>query len=567
MIRRVIAITSIVVDLALCLLIGCGNRLSGRSPTGKIGSSARALISAGNCGYGTLPSNTTYIQPGYTFAYRHWLMKGDALTASDDWLSVEWTPPDGIPVSWNCLRAFLRQPDGSLQYLWTSGVTPGVTQQYAAVFKLGIASISSGAHDIMLVADDQDLTFWDLQVNVTAPLYAVISTDWDEPPDGYSSIDTILSTMDQLRRVNGINDASGAERPGFAYSHFVGPYIWGYPVMISDGSQRAVRPQANTATDKIERWLKLRPQDEVGVHIHPWTSAFLSEVPLPACCATSTCSTGTQCLPACCQTDPSTCPSGTVCSVPSCCATASCDADTACPFPPYVTPRLDADSQFTGGYDSSGYYTMLRAFSNDELVAMFDYSSQILVSRGFTQPTSFRAGGWSGSAAMLSALAQAHAFALDSTGSVTSASGHPYVVDSSSTWPYPVCQVLPDTSGPTLCTSLSSSSGLSQSTTSTSQPYRVSSNGMLEIPDNGVLADYIDESTMASVLSANGGTAPVDSTRVYQIGFHPHTLSANASRFESALESIDANAYGFDAGPVVYTTISKLNQLGVWPSQ
>jgi hypothetical protein len=528
-----------------------------RSSVGEGESSiTQSVVAGGNCGYGRLPSNSTWVQPGYTFVYRHWLMKGNPITPSDDWLGVEWTPPPNIPVSWNCLRAFDRKADGSLQYLWTSGITAGATQQLAAVLKVGASSLAPGVHHIVLVADDQDLTFADLAVNVTAPVYAIISADWDEPPNGYGSIDSILGTMDAFRRVNGLAQPNGVERPGFVYSHFVGPYIWGAPAYLSDGSQRAPTTISGSTTARIETWLKLRKQDEIGVHIHPWTSAFLQNVPVPPCCATSACGAGTQC------------PSS---SRPVCCTTMSCAPETECGLPAHVVSRLDATSVWDTS-DLSGYATLIRAFSPDEIVAMLDYSSQILVSRGFPQPTSFRAGGWTGSSALLAALGAAHKYSVGAPdGTVQPASGSSYLVDSSSTWPDPVCALLPDTNHPTLCTALKSASGLSQTTVSTSQPYRSASSGIVEIPDNGVLLDYMTGAasaagSMESILAAIGGTAAVSTPMMYQIGFHPHTMLNYASRFEAALENIDANAYAFDKGPVVYAAMSSLANVS-WPTQ
>src|SRR5450631_2327685 len=123
------------------------------------------------CGYGSVPSNATYIQPGYTFANRQWLMKGDGLTPSDTWLAVEFTPPSSVPFPpswWNCLRAFLKTPSG-LQYLWTSGISQPLDPQhlqFSTVFKINASTLPMGAQQIWFAANDQNSTFWSINVNV-----------------------------------------------------------------------------------------------------------------------------------------------------------------------------------------------------------------------------------------------------------------------------------------------------------------------------------------------------------------------------------------------------------------
>jgi hypothetical protein len=513
---------------------------------------AQVNIGAGSCAYGTVPTNLTWVQPGYQFRHRRWLMKGNALTPSDEYLTVEFTPPPEVAgLPWNCVRAFLRGPGGGLEYLWTSGVSPGTTLEKSISLKVSPQARPAGTYHILLAADDQTLTFADLTVFISAPLYVVLSTDWDMPTaeapgagGSYAgaSIGALLKLMDDYRKVDGINGGT-TERPGFAYSHFVGPYIWGNPHRVPTGSQRAPAPPSGTVAERIEQWLKSRGSDEVGVHIHGWTESFLKNIPAPACCATATCSTGT------------VCPASSAWP-PACCGTASCAAGVACMNPPSLVAR------YATGWDASntdGYSTELRDYSLDELVAMLDYSSQILVSRGFAQPRSFRAGGWTAGPNLLMAMARTRSWQLEpSTGRVVSSSGPGYLVDSSAVWPDPVCAAVPDRPGYTLCGSVRSTDGLSAGLTQTAQPYRHLASGILEVPDNGVGIDYQNSSQMNSALLANGAGGVLASPRMFQFMFHPHSVTAYTTDMELALRRIDAVSYGFDNGPAVYVRLSDL---------
>ncbi|MGE0546686.1 MAG: hypothetical protein AB7R00_06500, partial [Kofleriaceae bacterium] len=71
-----------------------------------------------------------------------------------------------------------------------------------------------------------------------------------------------------------------------------------------------------------------------------------------------------------------------------------------------VTCRSTPSFAYASG-DSSGYTVRLDAYTESELVLMFNKATELFLANGLNAPTSFRAGGWTAEAHVLSALSQA----------------------------------------------------------------------------------------------------------------------------------------------------------------
>lgn len=484
-----------------------------------IKSEASANTPFTNCSYETIPSDIYHVQPGYQFQHRRWLMKGNGLTPSDDYINIEFTHPEILNnFEWNCVRAFLRDVNGNIQYLSTTGISIGEFLAHSISVKISPNLKSSGNYHILLAANEQTKTFASLEIKITEPLYIVISTDWDYPSFLYPDITSILTTMDGFRKIEA-NGTTVGDRPGFTYSHFVGPYIWGYPSLVPAGSQYAPSPQLGSVSERIENWLKHNGQDEIGVHFHGWLSSLLMNVP----------------------------------------------------WSEHQASNLDRSPTGWDPANSSGYAIEFRDYSLAEQKSILNYSSQVLVSRGFNQPRSFRAGGWAGSNGTLLSLSQANSYELDPATGLVRISGQPgYLVDSSSTWPEPIC-IKEGTQG-NLCNSLASDqSSLSLFTTPASQPYRDFNSGILEVPDNGTAVDYVNFGSSAYPITVRSllesyyvdpdQPNPMPEKRVFQFMFHPHSLLPYASVMKTALEDIDSVLYALDRGPAVYIRISDLTMV------
>lgn len=440
------------------------------------------------CGGSAVPSNTTWVQPGYSWwQNQQWFLKGDGVTPTESTLELQFTEPPGITgvhVNWHCVRGYLKTlATGAIRYLGTSAVAAGnevcgngSTCLRKIQFDVGTADLAPGNYEVLLAADDQNTTFARRAFKVSAPLYLILSTDWDFPNSyGQCSGQSITDWMDSLRG-----------RPGFAFSHFVGAYMW-------QGETGAALSPA------IEQWLLCRSgrlpssgtcsppasPDEIGVHVHGHKAELLNYVPLPSCCLSS-CAAGTP---------------ATNCAPP----TIACVAPAVCP---HVNERpAYADNWDT---DASGYAQLLRAFGSEELVEILNYSSRVLVRHGFAQPTSIRAGGWSSGPNVLAVFPSTTRYGLNALGALEVLGTGAYTVDSSAVPPDSVCTDPPDR----FCKRLKDGAGLSSTTTPASQPYI--SGGTLVVPDNGALVDYRYSSEIATDLAAVFTGEPLATPRVYQ---------------------------------------------------
>jgi hypothetical protein len=201
--------------------------------------------------------------------------------------------------------------------------------------------------------------------------------------------------------------------------------------------------------------------------------------------------------------------------------------------------------------DGSGYTTILAAYEEDEMVAILERARAVYAEHGLGSPTSFRAGGWTADAKVMRALAR--------TG---------FTVDTSAVPPHR----LATWQGYTL---FDWNSANWAAITETTQPYfpadpRVDTHDpsapipILEVPDNGVLVDYVSGADMVEIFEWNYHGKALEHPTLYQVGWHPPNFSSSfLARMDEALSRVDAHLHEGDRGPVVYVTISELTR--VWP--
>jgi hypothetical protein len=108
----------------------------------------------------------------------------------------------------------------------------------------------------------------------------------------------------------------------------------------------------------------------------------------------------------------------------------------------------------------------------------------------------------------------------------------------------------------------------------TSQPYYPSEDDILaagepslpvlEVPDNGILVDYVSGEEMIEIFDANwDGQSALAQPAVYSIGYHPpNFVSEYRVRISQALDHVEEFLASHDAGPVVYATMSEMAR--VW---
>jgi hypothetical protein len=385
----------------------------------------------------------------------HWVLKSDGLTQGAASLHAT----IGLP--------------GRYQYA-VVGVDQGPTEVLTRsadgsfVVDLPVAELAPGEHRVVVTSKSSGKALGSAAFDVSAPLYVVVSADWDDSrfDDSY------------LARIEGLR----AAHPGMKVTQFFGPYHYTDPELTDARKQQ------------LETWVKAQRDDfgdEIGVHIHGWCH-FIDTTSVP-------------------------------------CRTAE-------------TFYQD---------DGSGYTTIVAAYSEAEMKVILQASLDMFELHGLGRPTAFRAGGWTADVKTMRALA--------SMG---------FVVESSAVPAYR----LADWKGYEL---YDWTMAHWQGITETSQPYYpLESNvaeadpakglPLLEVPDNGVLVDYMTGLDMQQVYEQNHPNAgPLDQPTVYQVGFHPPSFSPEFMTYlDQALAEVDQHRFDRDAGPALYVTLSELT--AVW---
>ncbi|HEU0030617.1 MAG TPA: hypothetical protein VFQ53_08290 [Kofleriaceae bacterium] len=214
-----------------------------------------------------------------------------------------------------------------------------------------------------------------------------------------------------------------------------------------------------------------------------------------------------------------------------------------------VTCRTSPSFAYATG-DTSGYTVILSSYTEAELEQLFAHARALFVANGLPAPTSFRAGGWTAEPHVLQALAN---------------EGH--VADSSGcNW-----SRLEEWQGHTGAVLYNWNREHWSFVTETTQPYYPVAGSLdpaatgarlplLEVPDNGLLVDYVSGSEMIDMFGRNfPDGAALTEPRVYAIGYHPPNFSETYfSRIDQALTEIDRHLASAGDGPVIYARMSDL---------
>lgn len=173
--------------------------------------------------------------------------------------------------------------------------------------------------------------------------------------------------------------------------------------------------------------------------------------------------------------------------------------------------------------DMTGHSVPLSTFAKDEVQSIVAFSCRTLMQQGFARPKAFRAGGWHAGDSVLDALA-AEGFVVDSS-EVPHERLPSNFGDVEDLWPH---------------------------ATRVSQPYRMG-NGLVEVPDNGVLADYVTADQMVANFQDVIRAAAMGKPAVLSLGFHQETAAQFLPRLRSALFEIELLA-AMQRIPVSYET-------------
>ncbi|MBF0315306.1 MAG: hypothetical protein HQK50_15310 [Oligoflexia bacterium] len=197
---------------------------------------------------------------------------------------------------------------------------------------------------------------------------------------------------------------------------------------------------------------------------------------------------------------------------------------------------------FDSSDDEAGATVPLWAYTKEELSAVFALGIRILTSNGFKRATSFRAGGWQASSIVIEALAE-NKITLDSS-AVPLAHLTYWHSFNLGKW---VQQLWPNT-------------------TLFSQPFFHESTNVIELPNNGCLADYVTGEGMLGDFKRLSKTATASrSDLYYSIGFHQETAAEYLPRLRKAILLIrdfakqEKIAYEFATFPLSFTSLLSTN--------
>jgi hypothetical protein len=194
------------------------------------------------------------------------------------------------------------------------------------------------------------------------------------------------------------------------------------------------------------------------------------------------------------------------------------------------------------GGDTDGYTIKLSAYGREPMSKLLAKANQIFEERGLGTPVTFRAGGWTADINTLHALAD-NGYVAD-----TSALNWTYIKEEWANaellrWNMENWSQINDTSQPYY-----------PSTTDPQVPAPGASIAMLEVPDNGVMIDYVDDAQMKAIFDANWDKTPFAAPRTLMMGFHPSpSFSAGEyMRVDHLMDLADMYLASRDLGPVVY---------------
>lgn len=218
-----------------------------------------------------------------------------------------------------------------------------------------------------------------------------------------------------------------------------------------------------------------------------------------------------------------------------------------------TVPCREMPSTTNDNGDPTGYTVMLSAYTEAELVELFEKSDELFVANGLPKPTSFRAGGWTADTNVLEAM--------EATGYVADTSANNWA--RMEEWENQLSGVLYEWNKTQWAT-----------IGDTSQPYYPNTDdilsadapniGVLEVPDNGILVDYVSADEMIEIFHANWPDgAPLLEPTQLSIGFHPSNFNLNyKTRMTNALTEVNRYRARLDRGPVVFARLSDVVQ--VW---
>jgi len=196
--------------------------------------------------------------------------------------------------------------------------------------------------------------------------------------------------------------------------------------------------------------------------------------------------------------------------------------------------------------DTSGYTIKVAAYGRKDFATLLQHAKDLFAQHGLGTPTLFRAGGWTATLETLQAL--------EDTGFVGDSSAlnweriEEWKGKELYRWTAEHWAPIDDVSQPWWP---------SQTNILAASGPRLS---LLEVPDNGVMIDYVSLAEMTGIFDANFNGIPLAHPTTLMMGFHPSTTFSQAeyARVDGFLAYADHHLAVNDDGPVIYTTLGKM---------
>jgi len=195
--------------------------------------------------------------------------------------------------------------------------------------------------------------------------------------------------------------------------------------------------------------------------------------------------------------------------------------------------------------DTTGYTIKLAAYGHDGMVTLLERAKTIFNERGLGTPVTFRAGGWTADVTTVQALADT-GFVAD-TSALNWARIEEWDGYELYDWTMAHWAPINDTTQPYY-----------PSTTNVlgSDPAPMMS--ILEVPDNGVMIDYVTTQEMSGLFTSNWDGAPLEAPRTLMMGWHPAVKPLQRDEYiqlDTFFRLADQHLASAGAGPVVYITL------------
>lgn len=211
-----------------------------------------------------------------------------------------------------------------------------------------------------------------------------------------------------------------------------------------------------------------------------------------------------------------------------------------------LTCITDQSTVYSQG-DATGYTIKLGAYTREQTVTLLQHAGDLFEQHGLNRPKTFRAGGWTATIDTLRALGDA-GFTADTSALNWARIEEWEGVQNGELYRWTMANWNP--------------------IDDTSQPYWPNTDdvlsstapnlSLLEVPDNGVMIDYVSLAEMNGIFDANWSGDVVASPITLMMGFHPSVQFSMAEylRVDGFLDYADAHLGSTHLGPVVYVTLA-----------